>query len=436
MQYKIRLNTRSALIIGGLVSLVLLLVAAFTAYVGEEHKYVDVALGMVNHHVWLVPRLHGHPYPDKPPLYFWLMESGWFVVGINHWWPRVIPAIASWLSILMTVRLAALLWPERAQISRFSVWVLLGALYWVIYSAAIRFDMLIVLTSVVAMYGMWSVIQSKNAYGWLVLGVAAGIAMLAKGPVTLLFTIMPAALAPFWLREEGEIVWSYWYVRLFLATLLAAMIILAWAIPAAIQGGPSYAQAIFVGQSVSRISGHVGNSKPWYTYLTGSFYILFPWLFWTPLWTGFVKLYRAPREAAVRWCVVTLFAVMFIFSLVGCKELRYLLPLFPIFALLSARALSTLEKPVIRFQWITPLFFIAIALALTLLPLLGNQWFHSPWLAHFSSTWGIMLLLLFVPGFWMTRKHWSHQLIMLSVSMWAMILVYYASGLRLMINGQ
>ena len=118
-------------------------------------------------------------------------------------------------------------------------------------------------------------IQYKKKQGWLVLGITAGIAMLAKGPVTLLFTVMPAVLAPFWLRQHHNMAWSYWYGRLFLTTLLAAMIILAWAIPAAVHGGSAYAHAIFIGQSVSRISGHVGNSKPWYTYLTGAFYVLF-----------------------------------------------------------------------------------------------------------------------------------------------------------------
>ena len=47
----------------------------------DETRYVGVAWDMWLRGDWLVPQLNGRPYPDKPPLLFWLIKLGWGVFG-------------------------------------------------------------------------------------------------------------------------------------------------------------------------------------------------------------------------------------------------------------------------------------------------------------------------------------------------------------------
>src|SRR3712207_1245468 len=42
----------------------------------DEPRFALVARDMVGTGEWLVPRVGGDIYADKPPLYFWLMASG------------------------------------------------------------------------------------------------------------------------------------------------------------------------------------------------------------------------------------------------------------------------------------------------------------------------------------------------------------------------
>ena len=49
----------------------------------DETRYLSVAWEMWLRGDFLVPYLNGHTYSHKPPLLFWLFESGWAIFGVN-----------------------------------------------------------------------------------------------------------------------------------------------------------------------------------------------------------------------------------------------------------------------------------------------------------------------------------------------------------------
>src|SRR4029453_17373441 len=61
----------------------------------DETRYATVAWEMWTRGDFLVPHLNGLPYSDKPPLLFWLCHLGWWLFGVNEWWPRLVPAVFS-----------------------------------------------------------------------------------------------------------------------------------------------------------------------------------------------------------------------------------------------------------------------------------------------------------------------------------------------------
>jgi 4-amino-4-deoxy-L-arabinose transferase-like glycosyltransferase len=67
--------------------------------------------------------------------------------------------------------------------------------------------------------------------------------------------------------------------------------------------------------------------------------LLFPWFVWPDLWRTLADLKREGLDRGARFCMAWLLPVLIAFSLVSGKQLHYLIPLFPAFAMLAARGL-------------------------------------------------------------------------------------------------
>jgi len=119
-----------------------------------------------------------------------------------------------------------------------------------------------------------------------------------------------------------------------------AAIALAWAIPAAISGGPAYANAIFLHQTVDRMTRSFAHQRPLWWYFMVLPLMLLPWTLslrapWRAWRTSFHNS-KSVRFAAA-W-----FAPAFIaFCFVSGKQPHYLLPLLPALALYLARVLGS-----------------------------------------------------------------------------------------------
>src|SRR5262245_28178232 len=47
----------------------------------DEPRFALVARDMVHSGDWLFPRIGGDLYPDKPPVFFWLLSTGYWLTG-------------------------------------------------------------------------------------------------------------------------------------------------------------------------------------------------------------------------------------------------------------------------------------------------------------------------------------------------------------------
>ena len=50
-------------------------------WIEDEARYAEIVREMMIEHEWFIPHLNGHYYPDKPPLYFWLVIFSSIVFG-------------------------------------------------------------------------------------------------------------------------------------------------------------------------------------------------------------------------------------------------------------------------------------------------------------------------------------------------------------------
>jgi len=380
--------------------LALVLVALYTRSLWpiDETRYVAVAWEMWLRGDFLVPYLNGEPYSHKPPLMFWLFQAGWWMFGVNDWWPRLVPPLFALANLFLTARLARLLWPQEEALARMAPLILLGCMLWAFFSTLTLFDMLLTFFVLLGLLGIMQAWRRGGIRGWMWLGIAIGLGVLTKGPVILLHTLPVALLAPWWAVENRPLSWTRWYAGILCAVLLGAGIGLAWAIPAAITGGPDYGNAIFWGQTAHRIVHSFAHQRPWWWYFVSLPVYLFPWVLWPPLWRGLKQLWmsrgKLTPSASVRFCVAWLAPLFIMFSLISGKQAQYLLPLLPGFALLSGHVLLITQPPVKTrdFVPIAVLFIVAGAI-FTWLPYLELHYDGPEWASHISSSAGLLMVL-------------------------------------------
>ena len=360
----------------------------------DETRYVGVAWEMWLRGDFLVPYLNGEPYSHKPPLLFWLFQAGWWLFGVNEWWPRLVPELCALANLLLTARLARRLWPAWREPATLAPLILLGSLLWTFYTTMTMFDMLVVTCTLIGMLGVLRTARGQRS-GWLLLGLAIGLGILSKGPVILLHTLPAALLAPLWLdRAARPARWSGWYAGLLGALLQGAFIGLAWALPAAHSGGNAYARMIFWSQTATRMGSDAApHSRPLWWYLPLLLLLLFPWSLWPPLWRGMVRLRRAGLDSGARFCLAWSVPVFIAFSLISGKQAQYLLPLLPAAALLAARALrdpAALQSG--RAAWPAIAGLLVAGGAIGAAHVLARRLDDSAWVMQVSPVWGLAVI--------------------------------------------
>src|SRR5262245_9596040 len=137
----------------------------------DELRYLSVAWEMWSRGDLVLPYLNGAPYTDKGPLLFWLMHAGWAVLGVNDWWPRLLPALFALTAVLLTRALALTLWPEDRRTAALVPWLMVGSVAVAIYTQIVLVDLLLTCCTLLALLGMARAERGEQV-GWLL--VATG----------------------------------------------------------------------------------------------------------------------------------------------------------------------------------------------------------------------------------------------------------------------
>ncbi len=353
--------------------------AARPPYPIDETRYLSVAWEMWLRHDFLVPHLNGAPYSDKPPLLFWLILLGWRVVGVAEWWARLVPVLSGLGSAWLTALIARRLWPGRPEAGPLAAVILAGTIAWAAFTQAVLFDTLLTATVLAAILGLLAAADGRR-WGFVLLGAGIGAGVLAKGPVTLMHVLPAALLAPWWGARRSRLAW---YAGVAAAVAGGAAIALAWAIPAAREGGPAYADAIFVRQTAGRMVHAFAHRRPLWWYLPWFPVLLLPWAAWPAAWRAARAALRLD-DRGVRFLAAWAVPVLVGFSLVSGKQVIYLLPLLPAVTLALARALD--GRPAAR---LVPRATLAFAVLLTAAELVSPRFLASqdlrPWAARLAG---------------------------------------------------
>jgi 4-amino-4-deoxy-L-arabinose transferase-like glycosyltransferase len=333
----------------------------------DETRYLSVAWEMWRRGDWLVPSLNGAPYSDKPPLLFWCILLGWRVFGVNEWWPRLLSPLYALASVLLLIRLSRHLSPGRSSRAEVALPFMSGAL-WVTYSTLVLFDTLLALCVLIALSGVVEALRGHQGQGWLMYGAGLGLGALAKGPVVLVHALPVALLAPWWEKGSRPAGWRAWYLGVIGALGVAAALGFGWALSAGSHAGRAYEAAILWKQTAGRMAKAFAHQRPWWWYLPLLPLVLFPWSLWPPLWKALAAMRSESADLALRFALACIIPAVFLLSLISGKQVHYLMPVIPPFAILAGSACARVEgearrRQIVALSLVSPVLLISIHLA-------------------------------------------------------------------------
>jgi len=360
----------------------------------DEGRNATAALEMRESGDWVKPTFNGQLRTHKPALLYWLQVAAYEVFGVNEFAARLPSALAAMFTVLLVYELGRRMFDAGTS--------MLGGLIvasTILFCASAHFanpDALLLTFTTATLLLFWLGFAGGWP-GWLAAaGLAAGLAVLAKGPVGL---VLPAALVVLfllWSRRWRLLCGRVWIVAL----LLCALVALPWYILVAVETKRQFLAEFLLTHNVERaFTAMEDHSGPAWYYLAVLVIGLVPWsafmgsAMWYGAWSAFpvgqafqpdVSLerltYGAWRGAGVRgegeyveayrllWCWIGVYLLAF--TLAATKLPNYILPVFPPFALLIARFLERWRRGVLELPaWIQPASLAMLTLAgLTTIP--------------------------------------------------------------------
>ncbi|MCG6929890.1 MAG: glycosyltransferase family 39 protein [Desulfofustis sp.] len=330
----------------------------------DETRYLSVAWEMWQNGDFLVPHINGVPYSHKPPLLFWLIHCVWAIFGVGELSARLVAPLWGLISILLTLKMAQRLWPDKPQIRAAVPYIMLGALIWSVYSTFTMFDTLLTGCVLLSMHSVYSASLKRWApFSWMLAGLFIGLGILAKGPIVCVYVLPAIVCAPVWVKPH-TVSWPLWYLGALFSTALGVGVALCWALPAASAGGEEYAKAILLHQTADRVINSFAHNRPFFWYLTIVPLLFFPWFFWPPSWRTTRYQWKEP---GTRFCLVSIVAAFVLLSSISGKQMHYVLPAMPLAALLIARNLANLKESKVLDRF--PIFIIMVSLGIALVSL-------------------------------------------------------------------
>jgi 4-amino-4-deoxy-L-arabinose transferase-like glycosyltransferase len=300
----------------------------------DEARFALLAREGVEHGQWLLPRVRGVIYLNKPPLYFWTVGLLALPFGVvDDATAPLASILCALVTLLAVVAIGRRQWD--AEIGLAAGLVLATAPYFYFMSHQVLSDMMMTAWLAWALYFLLRA-RLAAAPGRLLVGfyLCLAGALATKGPAALMG--LAAALAVV-LIEDG---WrGLRWLRLPLGLGILALSTVPWVLPYLLQSERSYVGGVVVGHygewyfrekpgsRLAALGDNLGRFLPWTLFLLAGL-----WWWWRD---------RDPRRRPLlAWTVVIGVAV----SLSGEQRARYFLPVLPPLSLLVAETLVRVPR--------------------------------------------------------------------------------------------
>lgn len=306
----------------------------------DEPRFAQIAREMVESGQWLFPMRGAEPYPDKPPVFIWLVALFYRATGQLKL-AFLLPSALAGLGTLWLVHdIGRRLWGR--DVARYALLILLFTPQFFMQAKSAQLDALVTFWITLGCYGLLRHFVLGPSWGWYCAAFAAmALGIMTKGvgflPVLML---IPFAL---WGSRTGAggdgKVWgakSWLGLLVLLGTLALWLGPMLWAVAAsASEELRAYRDNILFRQTAGRYANPWGHINAWHYLFT----VAIPAV-WTPLllllltqWRRLGRLLKEDTTARVLFTWALL--VLVFFSMSRGKRVVYILPALPMLCLVA-----------------------------------------------------------------------------------------------------
>ncbi len=390
-------------------------IGSYALFTPDEGRYSEVAREMVITGDYVTPRVNGVAFLDKPVLYYWLQASAINLFGLKEWALRFWPMLAGLLGIVLTYSAGRLLFNRRTGLLSAILLATCPVYYGAAHYANLDLEVAVLISG--SLFSFIIAMRTENTLrqrtGFLIIAyIFAGLAFLTKGLIGIVF---PAMIIGAWILTLNK--WNILKkMRLGIGLVIFTAITLPWYILVQ-KANPEFFQFFFVKQQVARFltADHFNNRTVFWFYAPIILAGIFPWtiFFFQALTQQIKSVWHNRQNHSIELFLLLWFFLIFLFfSIPKSKTIGYILPVFPVLALLLGNYLNQCwEKGItkgIRWGIGAYLFFcMGIAASCLLLPLAKLLDLHPQMTIYFKSVGVVFLISGALIGLFIRKKRFS-----------------------------
>lgn len=305
----------------------------------DELRHAAVFIELMDHGNWLALHMNGGFYPDKPPVYFWLLAIfAWIFQTDSQSIFYFVTGLTGGFLALATYQMARIVGRGDSEFGLIAALMLLTNVFFVDRIHVPKMDLLFGTFIGLSLTAFFAAFERQRSWSWALAGFGfATLAALTKGPFGLVVPLL-TSLAYLAVTRNLSRLWAY---DIAFGFIMSAGLLLLYFLGLYWQAGEAFLNAIF-GYVDHKAGWSVGMNFALHQYV---WFLLSRWLPWTVLlffvpwrgvWNGLLdKRWQHPDNKG--WFFLALAVA---FALLPLSSISYVNPNFLIIVLAPLAVLS------------------------------------------------------------------------------------------------
>jgi 4-amino-4-deoxy-L-arabinose transferase-like glycosyltransferase len=393
-----------------ILGLAVFVIGMFTDVFIDASKYAAVSRDITQSGDIFHTEIMGEPYLQKPPFMFWLSALSFKIFGISNLTYKLPTLLFFLLGIYGTYRLGRLYYGERTGLIASAILMFSQGMF--LYNSDVHTDTLLTMLVILSIWQLAEFLKTGKWLNYLSGFLFAGFGMITKGPIGLLVPMF-AIGGHLLLKKKFSTLFHYKWIPGFLIIFLILFPVLKGLYD---QFGMEGIKFYFWTNNIGRITGsYAGKSKDYFFYLHTLLYLFLPWSFFT-----YICIYQEtklfvinkfrlnPSKEFICWSAILVFTA--ILSVARMKGPHYMLPLLPLFSLVTAKFVvwfstnpeyEKLFRFSIRFQQVLSVILVVLAILIPSVVVPGQK--LVIWLSLMLLIFTYIYILIFFKGSGISR---------------------------------
>ena len=331
---------RNPWVLAGCIVYALFWFAALThrpLYHPDEGRYAEIPREMLATGDWIVPRLNGFIYIEKPPLQYWMTALAYKAFGQHQWTARLWTGLTGFATLLMVA--AFVTRQSGVQRGIFTAALSGSTLFWLLMGHQLTLDTSLTFFTTAALLAFCASQRASEHLKRLcttTMWLALGCAVLTKGFVALMLPAAAFVIYTIWQRD-----WQRWRsLHLGAGALIVFATVTPWMF--AIQHRvPQFFDFFVIREHLLRYLTPIAQrAEPWWYFAPVLLAGLLPW---TVLYvSSLLNAWRVPESLGQfsqrRLLWTSAVTLLVFFSASHSKLSPYILPMFPILWILGSES--------------------------------------------------------------------------------------------------